>query len=410
MALYPQLTAGIGTNGINSNLFPFDVSDIIFREWVQLTPLSTLIGDSPTSPIVRKSMKVGAGVQWRVPKLNALDYKNPIKNFDQRRGNAQQQSVDYDVVNSDFRSQLVQIKLFEILKYATPVNLRPEASRQLVEVFSRNLNYELIADMTKNVYPALTTGSALVGNVAGAYPSYDRALVREAAGTFVARGAYQANATFPTLLNGMSAPAATTAATSGLGTAVLNKLKQYAERGNAGDIAASTECPIMPAQIRSKAGWPMNRYIALCHPEAIPTLLTDAVYERSTVSRGVVIDAANQPNTLDGAEYVGEFNGISIFSCKDLYDLEIISQDGNKRAAWNLFLGAGAMSLGWPEKPRIGMEIDQVENIELYFGHELRGQKMLQFKSRYGTSAAPVAGSNTVIEQGVIHFFTSLPA
>lgn len=407
MALYPSLQAGIGTNGINQNLFPFEVSNKLFREWVQITPLYNLMGTEPTRPIVRREMQPGKGAEWRVGKLQALDYKNPVINFAQRRGNAQEQVVNYDKVGSDFKSFLVQIKLYDILRYATPVDLPPEASQQLVESFSRNLNYDLFNAMTTTAYPALATASALTGNVAGNYPSYDRVVFKLAGGVNITRAAYQANGTFPTLVNGMSTGAATTPATSGLSASHLEALKQYAERGNAPDIAVGTEDAIRPAYVRSKAGWPMNKYIYLAHPQTLQSLFADPLFANSTFNRGTVIDPENTPQTLNGADYIGEYRGIAIYSCRDLYSYAINSQDTNKNAAWNIFMGAGAISLGWAEKPVIGMDNDMVERIQLYFGHEFRGQKMLQFASAYAAQAGAVVGSNTVVEQGIIHSFVS---
>jgi hypothetical protein len=92
MALYPVPAPGY--NGINQNLFPFKVSSEVFKEWVQITPLFNLMGNEPTRPIVRKKLGQREGLQYRMGKLQALDYKNPVVNFDQRRGNAQQQKVD----------------------------------------------------------------------------------------------------------------------------------------------------------------------------------------------------------------------------------------------------------------------------------------------------------------------------
>lgn len=401
MALYPSLQAGIGTNGINPNLFPFEVSNKLFREWVQITPLYNLMGTEPTRPIVRREMQPGKGAEWRVGRLNALDYKNPVINFDQRRGNAQQQQVDYDKVGCDFKSFLVQIKLYDILRYATPVDLPPEASQQLVEAFSRNLNYDLFNAMTVTAYPTITTANC---NVAGTLPSYDRAVFKLATGLVPTRAEYQANATFPTLINGMSLPTATTPATSGLSASHLETLKQYAERGGS---SVGVEDAIRPAYVRSKAGWPMNKYIYLAHPQTLPSLFADPLFANSTFNRGTVIDPENTPQTLNGADYVGEYRGIAIYSCRDLYSYAIPSQDGTKQAAWNIFMGAGAVSLGWAEKPIIGMDNDLVERIQLYYGHEFRGQKMLQFASAYAATGGAQAGSNTVVEQGIIHSFVS---
>jgi hypothetical protein len=406
MALYPAPAEGY--NGINQNLFPFKVIKEVQKEWVQITPLFNLMGNEPTRPIVRRQLNRGEGLQYRVGKLAALDYKNPIINLDQRRGNAQQQKVDYDAVDVDFKSFLVQIKGYDILSFGTPIELPPYARQQLVEAFSRCLNYDLFNAMTSEMYPALMTGSILTGNVAGNYPSYDRVIFPTGNnGALITRANYQANGTFPTLVNNMQTSANTTPAGTGLSAKHLETLKQYAERGNAADIPVNTENAIRPAYIKSKAGWPMNKYIYLAHPQTLTSLFADPLFANSTFNRGTVIDQENTPQTLNGADYVGEYRGIAIYSCRDLYQYAITSQDGNKQAAWNIFMGAGALSIGWAEEPQIGMENDLVERIQLYFGHEFRGQKMLQFGSKYIALPNPVAGSNTVVEQGIIHSFVS---
>lgn len=405
MALYPPPAPGY--NGINQNLFPFSVTSKVFKEWVQITPLYNLMGNEPTRPIVRKQLSKSEGLQYRMGRLQALDYKNPVINFDQRRGNAMQQQVDYDKVDIDFKSFLVQIKGYDILSQGSPIDLPPYARQQLVEAFSRCLNYDIFNTITTSAYPALKSGSALVGNVAGNYPSYDRVVIPVAAGTLVTRTNYQANATFPTLMNGLQTSALTTPAGSGLSAKHLETLRQYAERGNAADIAVNTENAIRPAYVKNKAGWPMNKYIYLAHPQSLASLFADSLFASSTFNRGTVIDQENTPQTLNGADYVGEYRGISIYSCKDLYQYSIASADGTKNAAWNIFMGAGAVSLGWAEEPQIGMENDLVERMQLYFGHEFRGQKMLQFPSEYASQVGAVVGSNTVIEQGIIHSFVS---
>ena len=75
--------------------------------------------------------------------------------------------------------------------------------------------------------------------------------------------------------------------------------------------------------------------------------------------------------------------------------------------AWNLFIGAGAWSLGWAEEPMLGMENDLVERIQLYFGHEFRGQKMLKFASQQNAADA-ARNLATSVEQGILHSFVAL--
>lgn len=395
MALYPVPAAGY--NGINQNLFPFSVSSQLFREWVQITPLFNLMGDEPSRPIVRKQLKKGEGLQYRMGKLQALDYKNPITNFDQRRGNAMQQQVDYDKVDVDFKSFLAQIKGYDILDFGTPIDLPPYARSQLVEAFSRALNYDLFNAMTVNAYPTIKTANC---NLVGTLPSYDRSVTA----AVTTRANWQANQLFQTYLNNFQTPATTLPTGTGLSAKHLEELKQYAERGGS-DVGL--EDAIQPAYVRSKAGFPMNKYIYLAHPQTLTSLFSDPLFANSTFNRGVVIDPENTPQTLNGADYVGEYRGIAIYSCRDLYQYAIPSTNGSSRAAWNILMGAGALSIGWAQEPVIGMENDLVERIQLYFGHEFRGQKMLQFPSQYAATAGAQAGSNTVVEQGIIHSFVS---
>jgi len=405
MALYP-VPAG-GYNGINPNLFPFAVQKELNKEYVSQCPLYHLIGTAMTSPIVRKTMLQGAGLQYRVGKLSALDYKNPVLNFDQRAGGAMRQKVDYDSVDVDFRTFAVEIAGMDILKLGTPIDLPAEARDQLVDVFSRSMNYDLFRAMTSGAYPALMTGSALTGNVAGNYPSYDRIVFPIANGTLITRAGYQANGTFSTLVNGMQTPAATTYTGSGLSVKHLETLRNYAERGNAEDLPSNTESEMQPASVKSKAGWPIKKYIYLAHPQSLLKLFTDPAFANSTINRGTVTDQANTPEMISGADYIGEFRGIAIYSCGDLFDYSIGSQDNTKRVAWNIFMGAGAMSIGWSKETEFGVKYDDYERIQTYYGHEMRGQKMLKFPGKYSASVGAVVGSNPSVEQGIIHSFVS---
>jgi hypothetical protein len=157
----------------------------------------------------------------------------------------------------------------------------------------------------------------------------------------------------------------------------------------------------------------MTKYIYLAQPESLASLFSDPLFSQSTFNRGTVIDAENTPQTLNGADYVGEFFGISIYSCKDLYEFEFTSAANKHRVAWTLFIGAGAWYLGWAEEPMLGMENDLVERIQLYFGHEfrggapvrgpspVRGQKMLKFASQRNAADA-ARNLATSVEQGII--------
>lgn len=409
MPLYPQLQSGIGNNGINTLLFPVDINRKIIKEFVQITPLSSLIGNEPNRPIVRHNFRPGEGIAYRVARLNALDYRSPVLNYDQRRGKEQMQSVDADTVQCNWRTFAVKIAGLDVLRYATPIDLPPEAQSQIVQTYARNLNWDIFNSMSVFAYPnmgwdpikKLAPSVAANCNVAGTLPSYDRAVPALA----TTRAQWQANQTFNTYLNGFQTSANTAPDGTGLSTKHLKTLKMYAERGGS-DV--EVEADIQPAYIKSRNGFPMNQYYYFAHPQTLTSLTADPLFVQTTIARGTVIDD-NQPQMINGADYFGCYLGMHIYALPDLYNYTFTSADGTKKVAWNFLVGAGALSLGWAELPRFRMEMDDYESCVTYYGHEIRGQKLLQFPSRYVASAGAgaVVGSNPLVEQGIIHSFVS---
>jgi hypothetical protein len=417
--LYDQIIAGIGNGGIDPSLFPVEVSEKFFQEYFKLTPLNTLIGTEPTRPIVRRVMQPGQGLKWEVGKLENLDYKNPSVDFDDRDGVEQQITMFSDSVGARKKTQQVKFTGEEILRFGTPVNVFNRASMLLMNACKMNLNWDLFNSMlytsyqtSNGAYNNLLTGNC---NVSGTLPSYDRMIMPIANGSNITRAAYQANSTFPTVCNALQTPTATTYQGSGLSCNHLSQLKMLAQRGNASDLPSNTENLIQPALIRTKGGWGVDEFYYFAHPETIASLESDPKFANSTLYRGTVTDA-DQPETISGADYRGKFNGIHIYAVKDLFDYAFTSADGNKRIAINLFMGAAAVELGWAKEPSLGQKIDSKNDIHYFWTHELRGQKMLQFPSKYGTGGAlttagapitPVTGSNTVVEQGIAYSFVS---
>jgi hypothetical protein len=372
-------------NGINQNLFTFKVNKEFFQEYVKITPLMSFSGQETNRVIYRKKLESGDGLQIRFSKLNQLDYKNPVIDFDQVRGAAQEQQMDEDRADTYSKSFSVQLKGYDIIKLGTPIyNALPDKVRpQLLEACQRNLNWDLFNAATTSNYAVATQK-----------PSYDRIV---ASGYAPNRGAYNALAGITTVLNGQNAGTAYNQ--NGLSAAHLRQLKLYAERGGA---AANMENAIRPAYMNKKSGWPMNGYIYLAHPATVTQLMNDPLFLNTTMARGTITDSMDQPQAIDGADYIGKFFGIHIYECQDLTQYEILSQDGAKTAAWNLFLGAGAWGLAWYENPNIVMDIDEVERIQLFATHEARAQKVLKFKSKQQL----VPGET--VEQGIIHSFVRI--
>jgi len=432
MALYPVDSAGIG--GLPNGVFPFEVVKELFKEWKALSPLASLIGTEPSSPIVNHIFKQGDGLEYRVSKLNALIEGKSAKNFEQRSGTAQRQSVYTCSVTCDRITDSVLIENTDILNLGTPIKLSEYARSQIVELCAMNLNRSLLDAFTIDQYPALKTGSTTLSTAkAGTFPSFDRVLFSLADGTLIKRsiknddvmpdyywGLHEAGTgtTFPELVDEMADSDSTDYKTSGLSTKIITHAKLLCNRGTKPDLMLQYEDAIRPAYLENKNGWAMNRYIMLIHPAAAPSLFSDPLFANSTFNRGLVIDEANTPQTINGADYVGRFNGIDIYSCNKLNDYEIISADGQKRCAWNLLIGGGGLSVGWLNDPIVRVKENGYEQNLLFYAHQTRGQRLLQFNSKYVASGCSRVGDataenmlrvqNPLIEQSVVHIFTSI--
>jgi len=366
--------------GINQNLFPFKVNDEFYKEWVKITPLANLMGSQMNRPIYRHKLKDGEGIQFRVGRLSALDYKNPVVGLDQRRGATQQQQVDYDFVDTKSQSFPVRLEGSNIVKLGTPIKLPGSVRPQLIEACERNFNYDLFNEMTVNIYPDTTTQK----------PSYDRAIF---SGYSPDRPTYNALTGLTTALNGFGGVAYNA---SGMNAKLILSAKGVAERGGQ---AGTIEHAIRPAYMETRSGWPMNDYILLLNPSCLQTLLDDPLFMSTTMARGTVIES-DQPQAIHGADYIGKFFGTHIYLCNDLINYEVVSQDGTKRGAWNILMGAAAMTAGWHEYTNIAESTDVIERIQIFTTHEQRGQKALRFPSKVDPTQR--------IEQGIVHVFARI--
>ncbi len=398
--LYP-VTSPI--NGIASGLFPFKVNADFFKEWVQITPFWNLMGTEKSRPIVKHQMKGGEGVQYREGKLNALDPTRPVRNFDQVSGSGQYQSVDYDSINTGAYSFAVPVKGLELLALATPISLPDSVRPQLIEVCQQNFNLCLLN--------AAMFNPASYADVEGGYnpttqlPSYDRMAM---AGLTPSRATYNAYAGLTAAWDTMTG--GTTYATNGLSADHLLRLKSMAIRGGnpQGQVLfnGKIEDQVRPAYIKSKGGWPLNEYIYLCNSESYAQLVKDPQYNLSTVNRGVIVNA-EQPEAINGASYKGKYEGIHIYEIADLSHYIAPNLAANKSIAWELFIGAGAWSVGWDKEPWIVMKDDVINMAREYASHEIRGQKALKFAAKQATTVANIA-KTTGIEQGIIHSFVRI--
>lgn len=383
-------------NGINQNLFPFKVDNKqFFKQYLKETPFFNIMGKELTRPIVIHTAQAGDGYQYRVPKLNALDYTNPVTDFNQVRGQSQTQSVDVDYVTCGGISFSVIIKNQQLISLGTPINLPDQVNDQLRQACRLNLN--------KAILDSATTGNYAV---ATQKPSYDRSML---AGLNPTRAAYNAYAGIQAALDTFTA-GQTAYTQQGLSAKLLMNSTILASKGGKANGAVmvngvTIEDQLHPAQIMSRSGWPMQKYMGFFSAEALLPLYDDPLFTSTTTARGTVI-SKDQPEMISGADYVGEFKGIYLYQVDDLSRYSVVSADTTKRGSWGFLIGAAAWSLGWYEQPTIAFDQDQIDRQQIWASHETRGQKCLKFAAK---QASTVTAGNATVEQGLIHIFTNIP-
>jgi hypothetical protein len=395
--LYPVNTP---INGISGGLFPFKVNAEFFREWIQITPFWNLMGTEMDRPIVRHQATRGNGFQYRVPKMNALDYTKPVINFDQVSGSGQYQSVDYDSVNLQGYSFAVPIKGIELLALGTPISLPESVRPQLIEACQQNFNMSLLnSAMFNYLMPTDPTGGY---RPATQLSSYDRTVL---AGKTPTRATYNGYAGLTTAWNSFTD--GITYLQNGLSAKHLLNLKAMAVRGGNSNgavfVNGRIEDAVRPAYMKTKGGWPLNEYIYLCNTESYTQLLQDPMYFQATTTRGVVV-SSDQPESITGADYKGKYEGIHIYEIKDLSKYISLSLDGARRVGWELFIGGGAFSVGWDREPWIVMKDNVIDMAREYASHEIRGQKALVFPAKQASTVA-ISAKVAGVEQGIIHSF-----
>ena len=383
--LWPVTQPGGGSGtGIDQNLFPFKVaSEKLFRQIILKSPLLNLTGTETDRPIVTRNVKLGDGWNYRVGKLNQLNPNNTVENFDQVRGQAQSQSVDYDYVNVKALSNPVSIKGKQLLSYGTPIDLPSEISQQLQEACSIKLNTDLISSITTSNYP----------NTATQKPSYDRIILPGVTPSRTTYNGYAGiNAAVDTIPN----------TTSFTGKTLLDLNAMATDGGNQNGairkFGETIEDQIQPARMGTKAGYDVPQYLFFGPSQALNLLYNDDLFADTTVKRGT-ISSDEQPEIISGARYFGEFDGLQMFK---MYELsKYIFTVNNKTFAWCFLMGAAAVSLGWAVNTWVAHDYDSIDVSDIWTTHEIRGQKCLRFTPKQASTTVPV-------EQGIIHVFVRL--
>lgn len=376
-------------NNIDPALFPFKIAaETVFKQYLPKIPLINIMGKEPTRPIVMRSVKKGDGSQYRVPQLQAIDYTNPVTDYNQIRGQAQTPSTEYTTVNIGQVSFPCKLDNEKLTSFLTPIDLENYIVEEITDACALNLNKCILDAATFGNYPDTSTMK----------PSYDRVVL---AGVSPTRATYNGYA-------GLNAALATmngTTAYNGNGlsaTAIQQAVNMATLGGNLNGVTwyqgVTIENILRPAKLMTKSGWAMNKYIGFCNPLALMSLYNDPLFQSTGTTRGTVV-SDTQPEMISGADYVGEWQGVYIHKVNDLarYTIPV----GGSTYAWSFLIGAAAWSLGWAEYPSIVSDPDNIEQSMLWTSHEIRGQGCLRFPAKQPGTTVPV-------EQGIIHIFTKI--
>lgn len=382
-------TTGMPTDrlsGIHQDLFVPGVQKEFYEEYIRTTPLYHLMSNRMDAPIHRHKLSDGEGLSFRVGRLQALDYKNPVLGTDQRRGKQMQQVMDYDQVDTVFRSFLVQAEARDIVRLGTKIDISDKMKSQLVKNCAQNLNWEIFKSATIDLYPNPATQKPVfdrihisgvglgenIGVTRVAYNGY--AGLGEAWNTMIAGNQYDQN---------------------GLSLETLNRLKIMADQGGR---EPDKEAKLEPAWTKTYKHAYENDYYYFADPETLTQLFKDPDFKETTIARGVILP--EQPQIISGADYIGKLRGLHIYSVPDLVEFRQKSENGNFDIAWNLLIAAGALTVGWYQYPFLVSEFDQFERTQTVAIHEYRGQKALRFPGKQNP--------NQLVEQGIIHSFVRL--
>lgn len=376
-------------NAYDSGLIPVEVANDYFVEQLMQTPISDFMGKKPRNVIQVKEVMQGHGTSVPFALMRDIDDENVIIGpYQQMRGNEQSVKTYTDFLTLEqyrhadtlegvpYSAQLVKIDLFNQLRPALIT-----AGKKL---------------LTKSVFFAATNGTATFRgpyyNTAASKPSFDRVKI---AGSDDDRATYNGKAGLQAALDSMDA--GKTYNTGGLSVSLIMRLKQMALSGS-GDGNYESELKIEPTEVSTKNGFPEEKHILFIEPEAYLSLYNDPDW-KSMMFQGM-IRGQNQAESISGARFKGEVDGVSVYVCPELTRQRVLSADGNKNAAWGLFLGAQAFGMSWGMRPTFNEEYFDYKNNVGMCVSEIRGVKSLMFPSKVNEAVN--------VERGIIHVFTSV--
>lgn len=167
-----------------------------------------------------------------------------------------------------------------------------------------------------------------------------------------------------------------------------------------------------PAQVMTKSGVTVNKFVGLFHPRAIRDLKKDGDFRTSVFNK-------ENPDfdVISGANFVGEYEGILMYQLGPVdTDTDKLLASGvgasNIDVAHNLILGAGAAAIGYGTvKPPAGSTKYRMESKQRMMittvDDDHGGDALMAFTMNMAFKKLVDNSSGTAEDVGVFHLFTS---
>lgn len=359
-------------NAYVDSQIPYHVRKKFLKEVLLGTNLSPFMGSDDEAIIQIDRKPNGTGPTETFNLSREIDYKNPIKGYDQISGKGQQLKFYSDTISVEFQAQPVALKGVQIVNMNTPLPVFEQMRPKLLTASKREFVYSILKAATFLNYPDLTAGPVAERVLYGSGNTY--------------------NASINAAVDAMNGVGPTQ---SGASVAGIKKMRNIAVTGG---LTYEAEKRISPYMLKTKQNTPSPFYVYFMDTESFASLEADPQWN-AQYQRGV-IEMANQPSLFNGAYFKGQVGNIMVYEMPELGDFRVTYN--GKTAAWNLFCGAQALGVVWHKDPWFGEEWSNMKTVVEMAIMEMRGQKALKFPSYKANNEA------TLIENGIIHNFVQI--
>ena len=187
------------------------------------------------------------------------------------------------------------------------------------------------------------------------------------------------------------------------GMSVAHIRQLYAQASSGKALQGDKETPIQFYKTGKAVydNFPTNCYALFIPPEAYNQLTLDQEW-RAQVSRGW-IEKPSQPSTLNGSQFKGMIEGVSVFTNRNLSPFILKKGEHASSVAYSVLCGAAALVFGQGTVPYFtANSINNFGRVQAIEHNEISAIKALMYKSLKPDN------DDYKVENSIIHSFTSL--